>query len=375
MSSSWWTEICYANAVLPYEISDFLQLSRKKVILIVNKVDLLQDNETKLQVMDFVSSAARSLLGGEAKVFALSARMAKQAKDSLTGPTGPHWGASGFADLEEYITETLDSGERLRLKLKASASVGTALARKYISALSAYRKIVDADRETIREVESLLSRHEESVRKGYRAHFARADNILMEVLERADVFLDTHVRVSNILSLSNKNIMEQTFEEEVVKGTAKSVQRQVQGVAEWLSGMSSRNLTETTAVFSRRVGERAREIAAMHQDIEIDVTKSSLHFSEFAVGRDAERSGSRERLVSRIAEASEEVSSDYVSRKEGIIVAQKIAASIKLSAGLGVGALGSLSIFLLNSPSLAPAILLGNPTIPLAATGNSPTTT
>lgn len=314
--------------------------------------------------MSFVSSSARSLLGSEPKVFALSARMAKQAKELLSEP---EWKASGFSDLEEYITQSLDSVERLRLKLRASASIGTAIATKYISVVSANKSVVDEDRKIVQEIEALLRRHEESVRNGYSAHLARADNVLLETLERAEMFLDNHVRVSNVFNLSNKKNMERAFEDEVVKGTAKSVQRQVQGVAEWLSDLSSRNLTETTAIFSRRVGERAREIAALHQNNGIDKNSSSLKFSGSALGREAELSGSRERLVTRISEASEELSSDYISEKEGIRVAQKISASVRLGTGLGIGALGSLSLFLVNSASLTPTILLGDPTIPIVS--------
>lgn len=317
--------------------------------------------------MQFVSSSAKTLLGSEPKVFALSARLAKQAKESSSGTNGTHWESSGFAPLEEYINETLDSLERLRLKLRASASIGETVAKSYIAVLSGNKAVVDADRKTIRNIEMLLLRHEESVRKGYPGQFARADNVLLEILDRADIFFDTHVRVTNLWNLSNKAAMEQAFEDEVVKGTAKSVQRQVQGLGEWLADMSSRNLTEATAIFSRRAGERAREIAAMNEEKGISAEASSLQFSGFPSGRDIEVSRGRERLITRLTEASEELSSDYVSQRESKRLAEKIANSVRLSAGLGAGALGSFSIFLVNSSSLGFAVLLGDPTIPLVA--------
>lgn len=341
---------------------------RKKVVLVLNKMDLLEGNQAKQEVIDFVSSSAKALLGNGSRLFALSAKHAKQAKEATTSEEeDKRWGSSGLAPLEEYINEELDSIERLRLKLRASASVGKTVAGKYIAVLSGNKIIIDADMDTVHRIETLLRRHEETLRKGYPGHFARVDNVLLEVLDKADLFFDTHVRVSNAWSLYNKSAMERAFEEEVVGGMRKSVQRQVQSLGEWLADMSSQNLTETTAIFSRRIGERAREIAAMNKEKGIDVQDSSLQFSKYPSGRDIEGTRGQERLVTRLTEVSEDLSNEYISRREGKKIAEKISKSIRLSAGLGLASFGSMSMFLMNSSSFAPAMLFGDPTIPVVA--------
>lgn len=335
--------------------------------MIVNKIDLLDTEEERNEVMRFVSSSARSLLGSKSRLFALSARLAKQAKDSAGNTNHSMWHASGFPPLEKYINESLDSIERLLLKLRASASVGMTLTEKYISVLSANQAVIQADQATLQDVDNLLRRHEETVRKGYPAHFARADNVLRDVCERADAFFYRHLRVSNMWNLLNRATVEQAFEEEVAKGTHKSVQRQIHGVAEWLADTSSRNLTDTTAVFSRRVGERAKDIDLLHRDVDIERDQSPLAFEGLALGRDMEVTGSRERLVTRLTETAEDLSSQYVSSKEGKHIADKIASSVRLSAGLGLGSLSVFGLHLLNSTSLSSEALFGDPTIPLLA--------
>lgn len=359
------------SADRPFSESErlFLESIRKwgkKVVMVVNKMDLLE-GEARAEVVDFVSGAAKSLLGSEPKVFALSSKHAKMAKAGIGREESMNWEPLGFASLEDYINESLDSSERLRLKLRASASVGKTLAEKYILVLESNKVVVDADMETTQNIELLLQRHEEAIRKASPGHFARVENVLIEILDRADLFFDSHFRLSNLWSLSNRASMEQIFEDEVIKGIAKAVKRQIQGFGEWLSDASSKNLAETTALFSRRVGERAQEISALHRHQGINAENCSLSFPRFLSARDIEVPGGRERLVTRLSEVSDDLSTDYVSRREGKLIADKIADSVRSSAGLGVGAVGLLSVFLVNSSSLAPAIFLGDPTVPVIA--------
>lgn len=332
--------------------------------MIVNKIDLLETADEQQEVLEFVSSSAQSLLGSESKVFGLSARMAKHAISS-SASTNTRQNGSGLDLLEEYIDEKLDSVERFRLKLKASASVGTTLAEKYTSVLSSNQAVVESDRKMLREIDMLLERHEDNVRKAYPAYFARVDNALMNLSERIDFFFNTHTRMSNFWTLSYSSSVEQAFEEEVVKGTSKTIQRQIQAVAEWISDMSSRNLTEVTATFSRRVGERAREISTLREKAEIESEKSSLDFSAFPSGREIEVSSNREGLVTRITERAGDLANDHISGKEGKRIADGIASSVRVSTGLGIGTIGYLAASVVNSSGVALGLAVGDPTVSL----------
>lgn len=328
---------------------------RKKVVLIVNKMDLLDgDDAAKAQVINFVRSSARSLLGSQPRIFALSSRMAQQAKASATGATGPHWDASGFASLEDLITETLDSEERLRLKLNASAAVGNTVANKHLTLLSANKVVVDADLRALSDVHALVTRHEETVRSAFPAHYARVDNALLEMLERADLFFDSNVRLSNIFKLGQRGVMAQSFENEVVQGTAKAVQRQAQAVAEWLADKSSRNLADATAVFMRRIGEREREISTVFEGGAAPLPVSSLEFHGGVSGIDVDGMASAERLLMGLSDAAMDLSAVYESKSEGTRIANEISSSVTTTITMEVGALGIFGA-LLTASSLDPA--------------------
>src|SRR6476469_9920582 len=75
----------------------------KKVVLVVNKIDIL-DGETQIgEVVSFVGSSAQSLLGFGPEIFPVSAKLAMRAKQGEPAV----WAASRFEALEQHIETTL----------------------------------------------------------------------------------------------------------------------------------------------------------------------------------------------------------------------------------------------------------------------------
>jgi small GTP-binding protein len=83
----------------------------KKVVLVINKKDILQTQADQDEVYRFVSDNARLLLGLTPEILLVSARKALQAK--LGQPQ--LWFESGFEALEAYIHDRLDEKGRLRI--------------------------------------------------------------------------------------------------------------------------------------------------------------------------------------------------------------------------------------------------------------------
>src|SRR6187401_1578406 len=97
----------------------FLQTIRewgKKVVAVVNKIDILETEADLARVMDFVGENARGLLGKSPDVFPVSARTALRAK-TAAGDAQGGLQASRFEALETYVAAALDQKERVRLKL------------------------------------------------------------------------------------------------------------------------------------------------------------------------------------------------------------------------------------------------------------------
>ena len=85
----------------------------KKVVMVLNKIDLFEDEESLEKVKAFVRENAANILGVEPPVFGVAGRLALQAKLGMADPAADQayaqelWARSRFADLEGYIQETL----------------------------------------------------------------------------------------------------------------------------------------------------------------------------------------------------------------------------------------------------------------------------
>ena len=97
--------------------NQFLQSIRdwgKKTILILNKIDLLQTQEEKDKVIDFVRTSAKAALNIDIPVIPVSSRLAKKARSEMSQEL---WRESGFEALEQYIQDKMDEKARFRMKM------------------------------------------------------------------------------------------------------------------------------------------------------------------------------------------------------------------------------------------------------------------
>ena len=101
----------------------FLERTRdwgKKIVVVLNKTDILDAGQDVVEVQRFVAESAQHLLGLTPEIFPLSARLAMRAKQGNRDV----WAASGFERLERYVQETLDEDGRIRPKLLKPLGVG-----------------------------------------------------------------------------------------------------------------------------------------------------------------------------------------------------------------------------------------------------------
>jgi small GTP-binding protein len=92
----------------------------KKVVVVLNKVDLLAPEQLAEQI-EFVRGGVERLPDFRPEVFPVSARLALSAKDGIDTAA---WNDSRFQVLEDFVAATLD--ERGRLLLKLSTPLGIA---------------------------------------------------------------------------------------------------------------------------------------------------------------------------------------------------------------------------------------------------------
>ena len=100
----------------------------KKIVLVLNKIDLLSTTTDLERVVQFIEANSVALLGQQPEIFPVSARLAKRAKAADNpGESAALQQASRFDALEKYIFSTLDEAGRIRLKLATPLGVAERL--------------------------------------------------------------------------------------------------------------------------------------------------------------------------------------------------------------------------------------------------------
>lgn len=207
----------------------------KKIVLVVNKIDLLVDEEEPSQtgrdeVLGFVRKHARDVLGTEPPVFAVSARKAQRAKRADDAAALQ---ASGLAELERYIASELGDAERLRLKLSTPLGVGRRLAKDAQEAVKARLALLEDDHETLEAVERQRRQFEREMRREAETYLARIKTALLEVERRGEVFLDDTVRLGNVVRLMQPDRIREAFKERVVRDADREVDEALAEMVDW----------------------------------------------------------------------------------------------------------------------------------------------
>lgn len=149
--------VMIATQVLTASNLEYLQELKaygKRVIVVVNQVDVLEAEERD-QVREFVIEQSRLHLGVEPKVWLVSARQALAAqqespRDEIL------WDESGFAEIEEYIKETLGDVERFRQKLETPVQISQNVTKSALALVQEQQAALDDHRKTTDNIDAQI---------------------------------------------------------------------------------------------------------------------------------------------------------------------------------------------------------------------------
>jgi small GTP-binding protein len=239
----------------------------KKIVIVVNKIDILENQDQVSQVLAFVDQAASRLLGVTVERFAVSARQAWRAKHGEP----ELWEASGFGPLEAFLHNTLDNDERLRLKLSSPVGVGRALAARYAAVAAERLEVMSADVESLAATSRQLSLYGEDLERGFELRMTAVEKVLVEMESRGQTFLDDTLRIGRVFDLMNKSRVQREFEQRVIADAPSEVERRVDELIDW---MVDQDLRQWQALSSRLAERRqahgehmtGEQIGTFHND-------------------------------------------------------------------------------------------------------------
>ena len=251
----------------------------KKLVVAVNKTDILENPDDVRKVVEFVKDNLRELLGLRPEVFAVSARQAWKTKAAGRAPDPL---ITGFGALEAYLTRTLDDTERVRVKLQSSLGVAERALDGTGEALQSRLSLVTEDEATLKKIESQLLLLLQDLTRDFRLRLSEAERPLAELEKRGEAYLEQALRAAGSLGLLDADRTAAGFRQEVVGGFQTAVDKRVEGVVDALVAGEARlwpvvvdRLERRRAVHGGRMpgaplkapaSERARLLQALSRD-------------------------------------------------------------------------------------------------------------
>jgi small GTP-binding protein len=288
----------------------------KKVVVVINKVDILPGERELAEVRTYVADNARRLLGVTPEIFAVSARAAFRAKNGEP----QLWTASGFEALERYIRTSLDAAARMRLKLLNPLGVGATLIDRYAAATKERQATLQADVTALEEVEAQLSMFEADMAREFEGRMASVDNVLLEMERRGHDFFDDTMRIGRVMDLLNRSRMQEGFERQVVADAPQLIDKRVNELIDWLVDQDFRQWQRIT----RHLAERRREFKDR-----VTLDDESRPFHE-----------ERRRMVETVGRAAQNVVDTYDRRREASLLADGARNAVATAAAATGGAIG-----------------------------------
>jgi small GTP-binding protein len=293
----------------------------KKVVVVINKIDILDSAADVEEVRAFIAEHAAKLLGAAPDIFPVSARQALRAKAAAAGPEPADpalLAASRFPALETFIAATLDEKQRLRLKLLNPLGIATRLTRRYRDLAGERLALLRDDLTAIDNIERQLALYREDMARDFRFRLADVAGVLQEFESRGMRFFDDTMRLGRIIDLLNKARIKAEFGKQVVAGAPEVIARRVQEVIDWLVAADLRQWQAVMEHVGRRRQHESRIVGQAGGAFDLD----------------------RTRLLDSVGRAAQDAVEHYDQEGEATRLAESVQVAVASTALVEVGAIG-----------------------------------
>lgn len=287
----------------------------KKVVLIINKVDIFENESELAQVVDFVRQNATVLLGVTPEIFPVSARQALRAKQGQP----QLWNSSGFEPLENYIHHTLDETSRLRLKFLNPLGVGDRLVSKYSHITANRLVLLSEDAETLSNLERQLELYRQDMSRDFGFRMADIENILYDMETRGNAYFDDTMRMGRIFDLLNKERIRRGFEQQVVANLPQAIEQKVTELIDWLVTSDLKQWQGVMDYLSKR--------RQAYEDLIVGEVGGTFRYD-------------REHLIDSVGKSTQRVVETYNAPAEAQKIAVRAQMAVAETAAAEVGAIG-----------------------------------
>ena len=288
----------------------------KKVVVAVNKIDILKTPGDISEVLNWVRSNGMQLLGSTPQVFAVSALKARQAQAAEDDEA---LADSGLPEIEAWLKSTLDDDERVRLKLGNPLGVAARLLDVGLEAVEGRLSLLGDDLAAIADIESQSTTWANDVDREFGLRLSDIENVMLEMEKRGLEFFEETVRISRLTSLFDKEALRNRFEAEVVADAPKQIEAKVESLIDWLVESDLQQWQSVVNHVNRR--------AAAHADRMVGEVGGRFE-------------ADRGRLLATVGRAASDGLASYDRAAEARRMADDVSKAVTGTALAGVGAVG-----------------------------------
>ena len=238
----------------------------KKVVVVLNKVDLIEREGELQEIVAFVQRHATEVLGFAPLIFPVSARMAQRAPGGASGTAAALEEAARLREasrldaLTRYIDDTLDDAERTQLKFANPLGVAAHVIGQAQAGADQQAEALKEDRETAAAVETVIAAYDGELKSELAPRLADVENILHRLQARGLDFFDNTIRLTKIMDLARGDKVRAQFERDVLADVPRQIEERVRGVIDWLV---DKDLHQWQQVMSYLVRRQARHAEHM----------------------------------------------------------------------------------------------------------------
>ncbi|HEY0753567.1 MAG TPA: dynamin family protein [Ktedonobacteraceae bacterium] len=318
-----------ASADRPFTESEraFLERMRlwgKKIVIVVNKIDLLPGPQELQEVLDFVRDKCKELLGFTPQIFPVSAHKAQQSQQPSAGEAevSTLWKQSGFEAFEHYLFETLDETERVRLKLSTPLGVMRRLLGETRDVVTRRAALLEEDARTLKAIENQQQLYREDMERNFAYRLNEIEKLILEMRERGDRFFDDTIRLGRVFDLLHPERVKNEFHEKVIGDSEKLIDQTIQQLIDWMVEQEQRFWQDIMEYLDKR-----REVSARRE-------------SEMIGSVDRRFDHSRRTLLQEVARGAENILRTYDREVEAAELSQSLRVSVVQAGLVSVGGIG-----------------------------------
>ncbi|MBR6090159.1 MAG: dynamin family protein [Anaerolineaceae bacterium] len=234
--------IFLSSADRPFSESEnrFLQSIRdwgKKTVLILNKIDLLETQEDRRKVIDFVRSSAETALKVEIPVIPVSSKLAKKARSQMSREL---WEESGFDELEHFIQDKMDEKARFQMKMLSALGIAGKVEEETTSRIGEEIRFYNEDLKLTETIRGEVDRYHGDMIKEINRSMNEIHGIFSEIKIRGNEYFEELFVLKNLPNILKKDKNRLLFQENVLQDMPTQVERKTTELVENLENQQQR---------------------------------------------------------------------------------------------------------------------------------------